>query len=161
MKLLVVIVLMVVFVALQICLTPTIGIKDISPNLVLIFVFFVSFSFGQTYGMWTGFFSGFLCDLFDSTNFGLNMALFLTVGFVVGSMKPRFYRDNVFVEIIILAIVLLLYEIVYAILLWQFSIGIFFLNIFRFSIPRVFYSVVIGVILFPLLRKIPLFSEDH
>jgi hypothetical protein len=76
-------------------------------------------------------------------------------------MKPRFYRDNVFVEIIILAIALLLYEIVYAILLWQFSIGVFFLNILRFGIPRVFYSIVISVILFPLLRRIPLFSENH
>ena len=89
------------------------------------------------------------------------MALFLTVGFVVGSMKPRFYRDNVFVEVIILAFALLLYEILYAILLWQFSIGVFFLNIFRFGIPRVLYSIAISLILFPLLRRIPLFSENH
>ena len=89
------------------------------------------------------------------------MALFLTVGFVVGSMKPRFYRNNVFVEIIFLAIALLLYEILYAILLWQFSIGVFFLNIIRFGIPRVFYSIAISLILFPLLRRIPHFSENN
>ncbi|GAJ21590.1 unnamed protein product, partial [marine sediment metagenome] len=48
------------------------------------------------------------------------MGLFLIVGFVIGSMKARFYKDNVFVEIIIFAITILLYEIVYALFLWQF-----------------------------------------
>lgn len=155
MRVFLVILFMIIFVALQISLAPIISIKEIAPNLVLIFVFFVAFSLGQTYGIWIGFFSGFMSDLFDSTNFGLNMGLFLIVGFVIGSMKARFYKDNVFVEIIIFAITILLYEIVYALFLWQFSVGIFFLNILRYSIPRVFYSVLISLFLFSLLRKIP------
>ncbi len=155
MRVFLVILFMIIFVALQISLAPIISIKEIAPNLVLIFVFFVAFSLGKTYGIWIGFFSGFMSDLFDSTNFGLNMGLFLIVGFVIGSMKARFYKDNVFVEIIIFAITILLYEIVYALFLWQFSVGIFFLNILRYSIPRVFYSILISLFLFSLLRKTP------
>lgn len=161
MRLLFTIILMFIFVALQISLSPLISIKEIAPNLILIFVFFIAFSFGQTYGIWLGFFSGFLCDTFNSTYFGLNMALFLIIGFIIGTLKVKFYRDNLFVQVIIFAITLLLYEIIYTILLWQFSVGIFFVNILRYSIPQVFYSALISLFIFSLLRKIPLFATNH
>ena len=93
------IVLMIMFVALQISLSTIIDIKDVAPHFILLFLFFVAFTYGQTYGIWVGFFSGFLCDIFDASHFGLNMALFLCVGFVIGSLKPKFYRDNLLLEV--------------------------------------------------------------
>ena len=161
MRLFLIIILMFIFVALQISLGPIISFNEIAPNLILIFVFFVAFSFGRTYGIWIGFFSGFMSDMFDSTHFGLNMSLFLVVGFIIGSLKERFYKDNVFVEVIIFAITILLYEIVYTLFLWQFSVGIFFLNILRYSFPRVLYSTIISLFLFYLLRRTPHLTPIH
>jgi len=152
---------LIIFVALQISLSPVMSIKDIAPNLILIFVFFAAFSYGQTYGLWVGFFSGFLCDAFDSAYFGLNMGLFLIVGFAVGSIKTKFYRDNLFVELIIFATTLFLYEIFYSVLIWQFSPGMFFLNIIRYSIPRVIYTSLIACFVFFLFKKIPIFAAGH
>jgi rod shape-determining protein MreD len=155
------IVLMILFVALQVSLVPIIEIKDVAPHLILIFVFFVAFAFGQTYGIWIGFFSGFLCDIFDASHFGLNMALFLCIGFIIGSLKPKFYRDNLFLELSILAITLFLYEILYMFALWQFSFGIFMFNIVRYLLPGILYSVVISLIIFPLLKRIPYFKPRN
>ena len=161
MRLIIIIILMIIFVALQISLAPIISVIGIEPNLILIFIFFVAFSFGQTYGIWIGFFSGFLCDIFNSTHFGLNMGLFLIIGFIIGSLKEKFYKENIFIEIIIFAITLLLYEIIYMLLLWQFSIGVFFFNILRYSIPNICYSTIICLILFSLLRKVPVLVTRH
>jgi len=161
MKTLLIILLLIVFVSLQISLAPIISIKDITPQLIFIFVFFVSFTLGQTYGIWVGFFSGFLCDIFDSTHFGLNMGLLLIAGFVIGAMKPKFYRDNLLVDILFFAVALFLYEIIYLILLWQFSFGIFVLNILRYSMPSVLYSTIISLFVFTLLKRIPHFVPNH
>lgn len=155
MRIALVIVLMLVFVALQISLSPIIDIKGIAPHLVLIFLFFVAFTFGQVYGTWVGFSSGFLCDIFDASHFGLNMALFLCIGFVIGSLKPKFYRDNLMLEISIFAITLFLYELLYMIALWQFSPAIFLLNIVRYVLPVILYSVVLSLLIFPLLKRAP------
>ncbi len=155
------IVLMFVFVALQIGFTPIIDIMDIAPHFVLIFVFFIAFTLGQSYGIWIGFFSGFLCDTFDAAHFGLHMALFVSVGFIIGSLKPKFYRDNLMLSVSILSITVFLYEIIYMLALWQFSTGIFFLNIFRYAIPGVLYSCILSILLFPLLKRIPFFQPGN
>lgn len=149
------------FAALQISLSPIIDIKGIAPHFMLVFLFFVAFSFGQTYGIWVGFSSGFLCDIFDASHFGLNMALFLCIGFVIGSLKPKFYRDNLMLELSILAITLFVYEIFYMLALWQFSFGIFLLNIVRYVVPGMVYSIVVSILVFPLLKRVPGFSPRH
>lgn len=155
------IVLMFIFVALQIALAPIIDIMDIVPHLILIFVFFVAFTLGQSYGIWIGFFSGFLCDTFDASHFGLHMALFVFIGFVIGSLKPKFYRDNLILSVSIFAITIFIYEILYMIALWQFSIGVFFLNIIRYVLPGVVYSCFLSFFIFPLLKHIPSFQPRN
>jgi rod shape-determining protein MreD len=161
MKTILIITLLIVFVSLQISLAPIISIKDITPQLIFIFVFFASFTLGQTSGIWVGFFSGFLCDIFDVTHFGLNMGLLLIAGFVIGTMKPKFYRDNLLVDILFFAVALFLYETIYLILLWQFSLGTFLLNILRYSIPSVLYTTIISLFVFTLLKRIPYFVQSH
>jgi len=161
MRLLLVTILTILFVTLQISLSPVVSICSILPNFILIFLFFIAFSVGQTCGMWVGFFSGFLCDMFDPPHFGLNLTLFLLFGFIVGSIRAKFYKDNLFVSLIIFVISIFIYEIFYTLLLWQFSPGVYFLNILRYSIPRVLYSSVIGIFLFPLLKRIPFLTVKN
>jgi rod shape-determining protein MreD len=161
MRVALVIVLMIVFVALQISLAPIIDIKDIAPSFILIFLFFIAFTFGQRYGIWIGFFSGFLCDIFDASHFGLNMALFLCIGFIIGSMKPKFYRDNLMLSLSIFAITLFFYELIYMIVLWQFSFGIILLNIIRYVLPVILYSAIIALFIFPLLKQVSYFRTRN
>jgi rod shape-determining protein MreD len=155
MRVFLVILFLLIFVALQVSLGDTIAIKGITPHLVLLFVFFIAFSFGERYGMWVGFLGGLFCDIYDPQFFGLNMTLFLVVGFVMGSAHTKFYSGNIFVSIIIFSFVLLLYEIAYSILIWQFTFGNLMFNLVRYGIPRVIYTSIVAFILFPLLSKIP------
>jgi rod shape-determining protein MreD len=155
------IIFLIVFVALQISLGPIIEIADVAPHFALLFVFFVAFTFGQTYGIWIGFFSGLLCDIFDASHFGLNMMLFICIGFFIGSLKQKFYRDNLLLEVGIFAVTLFLYEIIYMIVIWQFPVGIFLLNILRYVIPRIIYSMVISLLLLPLLKRVPIFAPRN
>jgi len=161
MRIIIIVLLMFIFVALQISLSPMISIKDVAPNFILLFVFYIAFSFGAVYGLWFGFFSGFLCDLFNAQQFGLNMGFFLIIGFVIGLMRSKFYRDNLVVEIIIFSVVLLFYELFYSLVLWQFTAGIYFLNIIRYTIPRVLYTTLIGFFVFSLFRRIHILKPGH
>jgi rod shape-determining protein MreD len=161
MRIFLLVVLMLAFVVLQVSVSPLISFVGFSPNFILIFIFFVAFTYGQKYGIWFGFLSGFLCDIFDYTHFGLNMILFLIVGFIIGTLKVKFYRDNVFIEVIIFSITLFCYGIIYMLLLWQFEFGVFLFNIIRYIIPHVLYSSIVALLLFLLFRKIPVLSTSH
>lgn len=161
MRVFLVIFFLLIFVALQISLGDTISIKGITPHLVLLFVFFSAFSFGERYGMWAGFFGGLFCDIYNPQFFGLNMILFLIVGFAIGSTHTKFYSGNIFVSIIIFSFTLFLYEVAYSILIWQFTFGNLIFNLLRYSIPRIIYTSILGLIIFPLLSKIPPLSTKR
>ena len=70
-----------------------ISIGSITPNLMLILCVSMGLMRGRKCGMWTGFFSGLLVDLFYGSLFGFYALIFMYCGFFSG-YAFRIYFDN-------------------------------------------------------------------
>lgn len=74
------------------------GIRNfltVKPDLVLIFLIFVSFRGGSFEGMLYGFFAGILQDIITIGPIGMNSLIYLNVGFLVGQFKNKIYTDSI------------------------------------------------------------------
>ena len=126
-----------------------IAIGDIVPDLCIIPVVAFAYFDGQKEGMLLGLISGLLLDLYKFSLFGFSALVFVFAGFVAGSFKEKYEKN----EILVPTACLLIFEFVYQFL--SFS-GNFFLQnrlnvgfyLSRFIIPEVIYTVVIFIVLY-------------
>ena len=71
---------------------------------------------GRKVGLWTGFFSGILIDLFYGSVFGFYALIYMYVGFISGYAFRSFYDDDLKVPIFLVAGTDLLYIWLYTVL---------------------------------------------
>ncbi|UCD55037.1 MAG: rod shape-determining protein MreD [Candidatus Omnitrophota bacterium] len=69
-------------------------IYGMKPEILLIVTIFFGFHFGIVRGMKIGAFCGILKDLFSITAFGVNIFLFLLIGFLSGYLKDKLFKEN-------------------------------------------------------------------
>ena len=102
--------------AIQNCAFPFIPFLSAAPNLMIIFVFTCSFIYGQREGMFYGFITGVLMDLFYSGPFGFFTIIFVWIGYVNGTLSKYFYEDY----IVLLLAICSVNEIVYNLFIFIF-----------------------------------------
>lgn len=66
---------------LQSTVISRIAIGSITPNLILILCISMGLMRGRKSGMWTGFFCGFLVDMFYGSVFGFYALIYMYIGF--------------------------------------------------------------------------------
>lgn len=81
-----------------------ISIGSITPNLLLILCVSMGLMRGRKVGLWTGFFSGFLIDLFYGSVFGFYALIYMYVGFFSGYTFRIYYDDDIKVPIVLTVI---------------------------------------------------------
>ncbi len=69
-------------------------IYGMRPEILLIATVFFGFHFGIARGMEIGALSGILKDVFSITTFGVNVFLFLLIGFLSGYLKDKLFKEN-------------------------------------------------------------------
>ena len=69
---------------LQCTLLHVISIGSITPNLILILCISMGLMRGRKSGLWTGFFCGFLVDMFYGSVFGFYALIYMYIGFLSG-----------------------------------------------------------------------------
>ena len=132
----------------------TIAIGGIVPNLLIILPVLFGFFKGKNEGMFVGFFSGSMYDLFFSGLFGFSVLVFVYVGYYSG----MFYKEYEKVEVLIPLAMVMLSDFIYEFLSY---IGKFLLHnrlnadyfITKFIIPEMVYTLIIAlVIYYPLMK---------
>lgn len=124
---------------------------NIKPNLMLVLVVSFALMHGSRTGMWMGFVSGILLDLFNGTLFGFTALIFLYVGFFVGKMYQVFFDEDVRVAILAVALSDIAYNIIYYIIKFAFGIRYnFFAYLYHIVIPEIIFTLIITVILYRL-----------
>jgi len=73
-------------------------ILNAGPQLLLVATIFFGFHFGRGRGSEIGAFSGLLRDIFTIGGFGVNTFLFLSVGFLAGSLREKLSKDSIAVQ---------------------------------------------------------------
>ncbi|MBR4640466.1 MAG: rod shape-determining protein MreD [Butyrivibrio sp.] len=126
----------------------------VTPDLMLVFVTSVAFLRGEKPGLLTGFFAGFLIDIFFG-HLGFYAFIYMYLGFLVGKLNEVFYSQNIAIPITIISVSDFIYNFVCYVLLFlfrkQFDIGYYMMNTI---IPGVVYTALVAIFYYPVILKI-------
>lgn len=132
-----------------------ISIGSITPNLLLILCVSMGLMRGRKSGLWIGFFSGLLIDLFYGSLFGFYALIYMYVGFLSGYACRIYYDDDVKVPVCLVAGLDFLYNIcVYGLqFLLRGRLG-FLTYLSRIIIPEVFYTAFLTLLVYRIFYKL-------
>ena len=88
-------ILIIVSFILQTTLFRALDFGGIAPNLLMIMTASTAFIKGDKAGLLTGFFCGFLIDIFFGTYIGFFALIYMYIGFIVGKLHIIFFSQNV------------------------------------------------------------------
>lgn len=139
-----------------------IALAGMVPNLILIVVVAYGYMRGRAEGMYVGFASGLLVDLLYSDLIGMNAILYVLVGYVAGICNEIYYRDEVSVPIILIAISDFLFNFGYYVFqfLLRGRLDIIY-YVWKTILPEMVYTVLIAVFLYQLLHAMNFYLEEQ
>lgn len=147
--------MMVIFGLLQSTVLDYLKIFNVKPNLLMVFIVIVAFLGNNIEGAIVGFFSGLIHDMISGKAIGFYALLGLYLGFCVGSLNKRLYKENIFAVIFFILVSTVVYE---------YSVY-FFHTIFRHSLdlfyplrsvilPLALYNGIVSIFIYIFVYKI-------
>lgn len=147
--------LVLVTFLLQSTVFKALSIASISPNLLLILTVSFGLMCGKRIGMFTGFLSGLMIDLFYGNLFGFNALLYMWVGFLNGFLYKVFFDEDIKVPMALVTVSDLAYGCVVYGLQFMLRGRLNFPGYLgHVIIPEVVYTVVMTLIFYRLFFKI-------
>lgn len=148
-------VLVLIFYLLQCTLFKTLALASVSPNLLLILTFAAGFMGGKKNGMYVGFISGMVLDLFYGDVIGFNTLLLLYIGYINGMFNKMFYDEEITLPILLLVGSEFSYSFISYVfnflLRGRLDIAYYFVHI---MLPELAYTVVVSVLVYRLLLRL-------
>ena len=125
----------------------------IVPNLLIIITSAFGFMGGRKEGMFVGFISGLLMDIFYSQVIGINALIFLYIGYVNGMCNRIFYPEDVKFPLFFISlsdVACLFFQYVFGFLLRaRLDLPYYFVKV---MLPELIYTIVVMIIIYkPLL----------
>lgn len=121
-----------------------ISLGGIVPNILLIITSAFGFMKGQNTGMYVGFISGLMIDVFFGSPFGFLTIIYTFIGFFNGFFKNIFYPEDIKLPMILISGSELMFCAIYYIfkflLRGRLNIGYYFLHI---MLPEIVYTVIV------------------
>lgn len=150
-----------VFIIIAICyllqstLFQTFSFASISPNLMIIIVSAFGFMRGKKEGLFIGFFSGLLIDVFSGGILGFYALLYMYIGYLNGYFRKMFYPEDIKLPMLLIAGSDVAYNLFIYFFLFLFrnryDFQYYFLNII---IPELVYTMVVTIFLYVIVLKI-------
>ena len=154
---LVVTVMIIIGYLLQTTLFKSITIAGIVPNILLILTSAFGFMRGKNEGMFIGFLSGLLIDVFFGKILGFYALVYMFIGFFNGFFRRIFYPEDIKLPMILIGLSDLLYSFLCYIFLFllrgKMHLSYYFLHI---MLPEVVYTVLVTLIIY----KVILFIDE-
>ena len=153
-KILLFLIISICFV-LQTTTLKSISFLSVAPNLLIIVVAAFGLMRGKTEGMYIGFFSGLLIDIFCGFYLGIYALLYMYVGFVTGLFQKRYYPEDIKLPLLIISASDLISNLIIYLVLFltrkRYDFGYYFGNVI---VPELVYTTIITIFLYLLLLKI-------
>ena len=102
--------MMVIFALLQSTVLDYLKVFNVKPNLLMVLIVIVAFLGNNVEGAIVGFFSGLIHDMISGRVIGFYALLGLYLGFCVGSLNKRLYKENIFAVVFFVLVSTLAYE---------------------------------------------------
>ncbi len=140
---------------LQNTLFQTLSFASISPNLLIVVVSSFGFMRGRKEGMWIGFFSGLLLDIFFGSVIGFYALVYMYIGYINGFFRKRFFPEDIKLPLILISASDMAYSLlVYFFLFFlrgKFQFGYYAIHII---IPELVYTILVTIVLYFVILKI-------
>ena len=89
---------------LQSTVFQALSFASISPNLMIVVVSAFGFMRGKKEGLWIGFFTGLLLDVFTGSILGFYALLYMYVGYFNGFFRKMFYPEDIKLPMLLIAV---------------------------------------------------------
>jgi len=125
-----------------------ISIKNITPDLILIFVIIISFREDKSKATVIGFFAGIIQDVFTTNFFGLFALTKSIIGFSGGFLQQPNKKYSFVYNCISFMVLIFIHEFIYQ---FVFSLGAgigFFKLLFYYIIPRSLYTLIVVIMMY-------------
>lgn len=140
---------------LQSTVFQALSFASISPNLMIVVVSAFGFMRGKKEGLWIGFFTGLLLDVFTGSILGFYALLYMYVGYFNGFLRKMFYPEDIKLPMLLIAVSDFSCSLIIYFLLFlfrgKFDILYYLLNI---MIPELVYTMVVTIFLYFIILKI-------
>lgn len=147
--------IIVVCFLLQSTLFQTLSFASISPNLLIVVVSSFGFMRGRKEGMWIGFFSGLLLDIFFGSVIGFYALIYMYIGYINGFFRKIFFPDDIKLPLILISASDFSYNLLVYLFLFllrgRFGFGYYLIHI---MIPELVYTILVTIILYFVILKI-------
>ena len=140
---------------LQTTLFEALSFASISPNLLIIVVSAFGFMRGKKEGLFMGFFSGLLIDIFSGSILGMYALLYMYIGYVNGMFRKLFYPEDIKLPMVLIAgsdlgCNLFIYFFLF-LFRNRYDFNYYFLHL---MIPELVYTMVVTIFLYMIVLKI-------
>ncbi len=140
---------------LQSTLFQTLSFASISPNLLIVVVSAFGFMRGKKEGLWIGFFTGLLLDIFAGSTLGFYALLYMYIGYFNGFFRKMFYPEDIKLPMLLIAVSDFVCNFMIYFLLF------FFRGKFQFTyyllhiiMPELVYTMLVTIFLYFIILKI-------
>lgn len=138
-----------------------IEVYNIKPNLFIILIVSIALLRGNVEGAAVGFFTGLVQDLISGRIIGLYALLGLYIGFIMGSVNKRLYRENILISIFFTFIATIFYELVVFLTVLLSGINTDFIKaLTTIILPEAIYNGVMSIPIFILSIRLNYRLED-
>ncbi len=151
----------VLFLIISICFVlqtttfQALSFAGIAPNLLIIVVTSFGLMRGKKEGMYIGFFSGLLIDIFCGFYLGVYALLYMYIGYITGLFQKTFYPEDIKQPMMLVAasdvVANLLVYLILFLTRSRYDFGYYLVSII---IPELVYTMVITIFLYFFLLKI-------
>ena len=140
---------------LQTSLFSMLQISGVVPNCLLVFVITVAYTRGQIPALVCGFISGILLDLCFAETVGFCSVIYMIIAYLAGITHRFYYKRDYFIPGALIFAGEFCYSILYYVIFFLLRGRLEFGTYFIFTIlPRVFYTVLVMLILYPAFHGI-------
>lgn len=144
-----------VFYLLQCTVFKALSLASVSPNLLLILTFAAGFMRGKKEGMFVGFFSGLVLDIFYGQVIGFNALLYMYIGYINGFFNSMFYDEDVTLPIGLVFGSDFVYSSFYYVFNFMLRNRLNFIYyLIHIILPEMIYTVVITLLIYRIMLKI-------
>lgn len=147
--------IIVVCFLLQSTLFQALSFASITPNLLIVVVSSFGFMRGRKEGMWIGFFSGLLLDIFFGSVIGFYALIYMYIGYINGFFRKIFFPEDIKLPMILISASDFGYSmLVYLFLFFmrgKFRFGYYLIHII---IPELVYTILVTLVLYFVILKI-------
>jgi len=132
-----------------------IKIYGVLPNTALILVISLAIYNGKNKGAIIGFFIGILQDIIFGRIIGLNALIFMIIGYLVGLMDKKIFKDNLIIPFILTALATVFYESINLLLIFSLGYRIELFNVLKkMLITEVTYNSILSPIIYFYVSKL-------